>query len=436
MNTPVPRDIVNNKIKLSEIEDIGKASIRQLVKIVSEIEADTGIKYVRMEMGIPGLKPPDIAINAEIEALQQGLASIYPQMDGIPQMKKEAARFAKLFLNIDISPAGCITSSGSMQGAMASFMVAGRRYKNKDTVLFIDPGFPVQKQQVKSIGMKYKTFDVYNYRGKKLREKLLSYAKEGNLSVIIYSNPNNPSWICLTDEELSIIGEIANTYDIIIVEDLAYFAMDFRQDLSSPGEPPFQPTVAHYTDKYVLLVSCSKSLSYAGQRVGIMMVPDGLYQQKFPDLQRFFPTIKFGDCVIYGALYCLSAGTSHTAQHGVAAVLKAINDGTYNFVEDIRTYGKRATTMKKLFTMHGFKIVYDMDVDQPIADGFYFTLSYPGYTGNELVREMLYYGISAISLDITGSERTEGVRACVSHVSEDQFDDLEKRLIAFHKNHQ
>ena len=68
----------------------------------------------------------------------------------------------------------------------------------------------------------------------KLKEKLESYLKKGNISAVIYSNPNNPSWICLKDEELKIIGELATQYDVIVLEDLAYFAMDFRQDLSTP----------------------------------------------------------------------------------------------------------------------------------------------------------------------------------------------------------
>ena len=84
-------------------------------------------------------------------------------------------------------------------------------------------------------------------------------SEKGNISAIIYSNPNNPSWICLKEEELRIIGELATLYDVIVLEDLAYFAMDFRQDLSKPYQPPFQPSVAHYTDNYVLLISGSKA---------------------------------------------------------------------------------------------------------------------------------------------------------------------------------
>ena len=89
--------------------------------------------------------------------------------------------------------------------------------------------------------------------------------------------------------------------------------------------------------------------------------------------------------------------------------------------------------MKKLFTDNGFQIVYDRDEDNPIADGFYFTFSYPGFSGDELLEKLIYYGISAISLDITGSERKEGIRACVSLVGRDQFDDLEYRLKKFHE---
>lgn len=108
--------------------------------------------------------------------------------------------------------------------------------------------------------------------------------KKGNISAIIYSNPNNPSWICLKDEELRIIGELATQYDVIVLEDLAYFAMDFRQDLSKPYQAPYQPSVAHYTDNYVLLISGSKAFSYAGQRIGVSCISDKLYHRSYPGL--------------------------------------------------------------------------------------------------------------------------------------------------------
>ena len=111
-------------------------------------------------------------------------------------------------------------------------------------------------------------------------------------------------------------------------------------------------------------------------------------------------------------------------------MLEAANNGQFNFVEDVKAYGEKAKVMKKLFTENGFEIVYKTDMDEPIADGFYFTLGFPGMTGNQLVENLLYYGISAIALDNTGSEE-EGIRACVSFVQPAQFGELEQTVETF-----
>jgi len=434
-NTPINYEVVTRKIQESGLESVGKASIREVKKLINTIEEETGDKFVRMEMGIPGLPAVQIGVEAEIEALKSGVAAIYPDIQGVPQLKNEISRFCKLFLNVDVNPDGCIPTVGSMQGGFAAFMTVNRMDPEKNTTLFLDPGFPVHKQQHRVLGIKYESFDVYNYRGDKLKEKLESYLSKGNISSMIYSNPNNPSWICFTEKELKIIGELANKYNVVVMEDLAYFGMDFRHDISTPGEPPYQPTVAHYTDNYILFISSSKAFSYAGQRIGMMVISDGLFNRKAEGLKRFYNSDRFGYAMIFGTVYCLSSGTAQSPQYAIAAILKAANDGKYNFVEAVKSYGEKAAVMKKLFTENGFNIVYDMDEDNPIADGFYFTVSYPGFTGEELLNELIYYGVSAISLAITGSERLEGIRACVSLVKVEQFGDLEYRLQQFHQHH-
>ena len=434
-NTPINPAVVKEKIKENRIANVGKASIREIKKLVDDIEKDTGQKFIRMEMGIPGLPAPKIAIDAEIEALRNGVASKYSDIQGIPILKNEISRFAKNFMNIDVAPESCLPTVGSMQGGFASFLTTTRMDKTKDTVLFIDPGFPVQKMQCQVLGIPYDRFDVYNYRGDKLKDKLEEHLAKGNISTIIYSNPNNPSWICFTPKELKIIGELADKYGVVVIEDLAYFAMDFRKDMSVPGHPPYQDTVAHYTENYILLISSSKSFNYAGQRLGMFIISDALFNKQFPDLKRYYASEYFGHAMVFGTIYPLSAGTAHSPQYALAAILKAVNDGEYDFIEVAREYGEKAKIMKRIFTDNGFQIVYDKDEDQPIADGFYFTISYPGFEGHELIEELVYYGISAISLDITGSDRSEGLRACVSLVQRDQFDDLEYRVKKFHEHH-
>lgn len=434
-NTPIDINVVNSVVKESGIKNISISTIREIVKMVNEIEKITGEKFIRMEMGVPGIEPPQIGIEAEIAALRRGVASKYPMIDGVNDLKNEFSRFLKLFVDIDVSSEHCVPTVGAMQGSFAAFMLISKFIKKQNTTLFIDPGFPVQKQQHHALGIPYETFDIYDFRGTKLKDKIESYLSKGNISSIIYSSPNNPSWVCLTEQELKIIGELATKYNVIVIEDLAYIAMDFRQDFSKPGIAPFQPSVSKYTNNFIILVSGSKAFSYAGQRIGMMAISNSLFYKESPDLFEYFRTNKFGYAMIYRALYSLSSGTAHSAQFAFAAMLKAANEGKFNFVEDVKEYGKRAKIMKKLFTENGFLIVYSKDEDKPIADGFYFTFSYPGFDSSNLIVELMYYGISAISLAITGSTHIEGLRACVSQVSLDMMPVLEYRLKQFYNDH-
>ncbi len=433
-NTPVAKDIVDQAIEELQISDFSKATIREVKAIAAKAESVSGVEFIKMEMGVPGLPPSSVGVEAEIAALQRGVASLYPDINGIPELKQSASAFVKAFVDIDIHPEGCVPVTGSMQGTYASFLTCSQCNAQKDTILFIDPGFPVQKQQLTVMGQKYETFDVYHHRGDKLKEKLESFLKRGNISALIYSNPNNPSWICLNEEELQTIGELATQYDVIVLEDLAYFAMDFRKELGHPYRPPFQPTVARYTENYALLISGSKAFSYAGQRIGVVCISDKLYRRSFPGLTERYGGGTFGSVFIHRILYSLSSGTSHSAQYALAAMLRAAAEGTYNFLDEIKVYGERARKLKEIFLRNGFYLVYDKDLDCPVADGFYFTIGYPGMTSGTLARELMYYGVSAISLQTTGSEQ-EGLRACTSFIREHQYELLEERMQLFALRH-
>ena len=433
MDTPIRKDIVDGLIAQLGIQDFAKATIREVKQVAAMAEKASGVEYIKMEMGIPGLPAARVGVEAQVRALQGGIASQYPDIQGYPELKRQASRFVKAFVGVDISPEGCVPVSGSMQGTFASFLTCSQADHRKDTVLFIDPGFPVQKMQLQVQGVRYQTFDVYDYRGQRLRSKLEEYLSTGRICAIVYSNPNNPSWVCLTEEELSIIGQLATQYDTVIMEDLAYFAMDFRQDLSQPFQPPYQPSVARYTDNYMLLISGSKAFSYAGERIGVVCISDKLFHRHYPDLSARYEGLPFGLVFSTRMLYALSSGTSHSAQYALAEMFRAACDGEYRFRDEVKVYGQRARRLKDIFLRHGFHIVYDRDGEQPVADGFYFTIGYPGMTSGQLAHELMYYGVSAISLITTGSHQ-EGLRVCTSFIEDHQYAQLEERMAVFAQN--
>ena len=430
MDTPIRKEIVDGLIARLGIQDFAKATIREVKQVAAQAEQASGVEYIKMEMGIPGLPAARVGVEAQIRALQGGIASRYPDIQGYPELKRQASRFVKAFVGVDVAAEGCVPVTGSMQGTYASFLTCSQADRKKDTVLFIDPGFPVQKMQLQVQGVRYETFDVYDYRGAKLRGKLEEYLRTGRICAIVYSNPNNPSWVCLTEDELRTIGELATQYDAVVMEDLAYFAMDFRQDLSRPFEPPYQPSVARYTDNYMLLISGSKAFSYAGERIGVVCISDKLFHRHYPDLSARYEGLPFGLVFSTRMLYALSSGTSHSAQYALAEMFRAACDGEYCFRDEVKVYGERARRLKDIFRRHGFYIVYDRDGDQPVADGFYFTIGYPGMTSGELAHELMYYGVSAISLITTGSQQ-EGLRVCTSFIEDHQYAQLEERMKTF-----
>ena len=433
--TPIDPKLIDSLVGELGINDFAKATIREVKLVAARAEKQSGVEFIKMEMGIPGLPAAKVGVEAQMKALGNGIANLYPDIQGLPELKNEASRFVKAFIGIDIAPEGCVPVCGSMQGTFASFLTCSQADSKKDTVLFIDPGFPVQKMQLQVMGVKYETFDVYSYRGERLGEKLESYLKQGNICAIVYSNPNNPSWICLNEEELKTIGQLATQYDAIVMEDLAYFAMDFRRDLSKPFLPPYQPTVGRYTDNYILLISGSKAFSYAGERIGVTCISDKLFHRHFDELAARYGGLTFGPVFSTRMLYALSSGTSHSAQYAMAAMLRAASTGEYDFRSEVSVYGKRAHQLKEIFLRHGFHIVYDKDLDEPVADGFYFTIGYKNMSSGQLAYELMSYGVSAICLVTTGSDQ-EGLRVCTSFIEDHQYAQLEERMSIWEENHQ
>lgn len=345
--TPINKELIDNTIREHGIQDFAKATIREVKGVAAHAEKESGVEFIKMEMGIPGLPAAQVGVDAQIKSLQDGIAHSYPDIQGLPALKEAASEFVKAFIGVDINPEGCVPVCGSMQGTFASFLTCSQADKKKDTVLFIDPGFPVQKMQLQVQGTKYETFDVYNFRGEKLGPKLESYLTNGNICAIVYSNPNNPSWICMTDDELRTIGSLATKYDCIIMEDLAYFAMDFRRDIR-PFQKPYQPSVANYTDNYILLISGSKAFSYAGERIGVTCISDKLFHRHYHDLAERYEGLPFGPVFSTRMLYALSSGTSHSAQYAMAAMLKAAAEGKFDFRSEIKIYGDRAHKLKEI----------------------------------------------------------------------------------------
>ena len=142
METPIKKELVDKLISDLGITDFAKATIREVKQVAAQAEKASGVEFIKMEMGIPGLPAAQVGVDAQVKALQDGIAHSYPDIQGYPELKKEASRFVKAFIGVDVAAEGCVPVTGSMQGTYASFLTCSQAQQGKDTVLFIDPHRP------------------------------------------------------------------------------------------------------------------------------------------------------------------------------------------------------------------------------------------------------------------------------------------------------
>lgn len=433
-NLITPEHLAQAKQNL-HIDQLETATIRQLVMLINDLEALSGESFVRMELGVPGLQPAPQAIAAEQAVIDSIKVTQYPALNGNPGLREVLAEFFKAFMNVDFKADNCIPTAGSMQASLAAFWLITQLDPKRRKLLFLDPGFPTQMQQARSLGIEFERVDVFDAQPRRVAQTVRDYLETGEFAGLIYSNPSNPIWNCLTDSELAELAQLCEAFDCIALEDLAYFGMDFREDFSTPHQPPYPPSIRRHTDHCMLLFSGSKLFNYAGQRTGALLVPQSIMERSSPGLEQRFGHALFRHALLFGIIQTTTAGLSQSAQAGFEAALRAMLSGQWNPLEEARAYEKRAAKLKALMTQYGFEILYNSDNGVPIGDGFYFAFGHPHYPDSGLAEALLGFGISATPLTDAGANQKQGLRACVGLMTDEDLHRIEGRLKAFSQAH-
>ena len=115
--------LVEEACVASRVADLSQATIGEVLLVAQYLERKTGIPFIRMDQGSPSLPPNAYGVAAEKEALDRGVGSQYPAAAGVPELKKAASRFIKAFIDVDVDPAGCVPTTGSVLGAFGSFIL-------------------------------------------------------------------------------------------------------------------------------------------------------------------------------------------------------------------------------------------------------------------------------------------------------------------------
>ena len=117
--TPIKKEIVDGLIAQLGIQDFAKATIREVKQVAAMAEQQSGVEFIKMEMGIPGLPAAKVGVDAQIKALADGIAHSYPDIQGYPELKRQASRFVKAFSPKAACPSLALCRARSPRSSLA-----------------------------------------------------------------------------------------------------------------------------------------------------------------------------------------------------------------------------------------------------------------------------------------------------------------------------
>lgn len=422
-------------------------NVEDFWQAIDHLENTTGAQFIRMDFGVPGLRTLPNCIDVQKSNISNGItARAYPPHIGTESLRREMSVFINDRTHLRFTKNNLFATCGGTQALYVAQALAIGIQNNKDSILYLTPGYPPMLSQGKSLGKKILCIDTTFYRDNELVEQIQEHFAQHKIAAIVWASPSNPLWSILSPKELSAIAQLCEKYQVTPIEDMTYLGM-----LTQDNGNIFKiPSIGQFTSKYLMVFSSSKILSYAGERIGLIGISDGLQHEIYPDLEHLFSTQSIQKaCATF--IFNTTAGAPHSAQHAVADTLKKINNREINIELELNRYSTRSKFFKKLLTASGFTL---LEQKPPLAnhkvipltnvnhlnpahsiylpnDGFYVCFYHKNYTSFELTLKLLNLGITVLPLSSFHSGHTQGVRACVGRASIKALNQFKNRLHNF-----
>lgn len=160
--------LVEDAARKMKVANLQEATIGEVLLVASYLEKETGIPFIRMDQGSPGLPANRIGIEAEKAALDRGVGATYPAAAGIQELKDAASRFVKAFINTDISPRACIPTTGSVALVFCLFHRLYSTRSAKRYRFIYRPGVPHTEITVAHFGREVGTIRHLSFQRKQL----------------------------------------------------------------------------------------------------------------------------------------------------------------------------------------------------------------------------------------------------------------------------
>ncbi|WP_446899633.1 pyridoxal phosphate-dependent aminotransferase [Clostridium sp. LBM24168] len=235
------------------------SSIRKLIPYAEEAEKK-GKKIYHLNIGQPDIKTPEVFFKAVSNFKEDVLK--YTESQGINKLQNSFIDYYKK-LGTEFTNKELTITNGGSEALMMTFMSI---FDPGDEVISPEPFYTNYNSFAQIASTKIVPFLTKSENGFHIPKKSDIVDKITNRTkAIIISNPGNPTGIVYSKDELRMLGDIANEYDLYLIADEVYreFVYDGLKFTSAL-------TLKDIQNRVIIIDSISKRFSACGARIGIV----------------------------------------------------------------------------------------------------------------------------------------------------------------------
>ena len=253
------RDFTSDKVK-----NIKPSGIRKFFDIANQIE-----DCISLGVGEPDFETPWHITEEGIYSLEQG-RTFYTSNQGLPELRKEIAKWNERKYNLDYAPEEVIVTCGGSE----AIDVALRACINPgDEVIILEPNYVCYEPDIIMAGGIPVKIKLKNENEFRLTPEELEAVITPKSKILLMNYPNNPTGAIMTKEDLEKIVPVIKKYDLLVISDEIYSELTYSGNHYSVGALP------EMRDRTITINGFSKAFSMTGWRLGYVMGPKEVMEQ-------------------------------------------------------------------------------------------------------------------------------------------------------------
>lgn len=215
---------------------------------------------------VDAFEPTPGTLETFIAGVKAGGKQAYTEYRGKAEIRRDLAEKLAAFSGAPVDAASELILTPGTQGAL--FLAMGALVGRGDKVAIIEPDYFANRKLVEffdgellPVQLHYN--DVEHYSGLDLAG--LEATFKNGAKVFLFSNPNNPTGVIYSPEEVAAIGRLARQYDVSVIADELYSRQIFSDT------PPYTHLRAlpERPERLVTIIGPSKTESLSGYRLGV-----------------------------------------------------------------------------------------------------------------------------------------------------------------------